>query len=748
MRKFLSIVFTTFVISASAQTFYFPKAYYADSLALSKNMPELARQVAAVYKETDKQTYFDNLFRYQLTATAYAESLATLDSFRALLKAADSVTVNGIGFQFQTYAAAKIRQADRQLNFVDAFNISFTRLYNALPEAAAVTASGYFAADIQSLQTNLDKLLTGRNGRDSILLKDAMALCRAYNSYNVYSQVLPLAQPLLTEQDNRQFFIEDSVLIKTRDGATIAATVVRKKDAPARIPAVFIFNIYNSPRDKAMAKEAAIKGFACVVANTRGKRLSPQTIEPFEHDASDAYDIIDWISKQPWSNGKAGMFGGSYLGFSQWAAVKKLHPALKTIVPQVAVGIGIDYPMQNNVFMSYMLQWIHYVPNSKETDQADFSNFRHWDSVYTHWYASGKPFRSLDTIEKRPNTIFQRWLMHPAHDAYWQQMVAYKNDFAAINIPVLSITGYFDDDQLGAMYYFNQHHQYNPQALHYLLIGPYDHYGAQGLPAAVVSGYAIDSVANLSITNLVYQWFNYILKDSARPALLKDKINYEVMGANEWKHASSLAAMNNDTIGFYLSNTRLAEYYKLESKKTAPAEFIRQEVDFKYRSDSAYNPPANVLDSVMDMMNGISFISAALSKDFEINGSLTAQLKASINKKDMDIGLTLYELLPDGKKLLLSHALARASYAKNRSLRQLLKPGSIETIPITQFFFVSRKIKAGNKLALVVSINKNRNWQINYGTGGDVSDESIADAAQPLQIKWYTDSFIKIPVKR
>ena len=68
------------------------------------------------------------------------------------------------------------------------------------------------------------------------------------------------------------------------------------------------------------------------------------------------------------------MIGGSYLGFSQWAATKKLHPALKTIIPQAPVGIGIDYPMSGNVFMSYMLRWIDHVTINKLTDNAGFSN--------------------------------------------------------------------------------------------------------------------------------------------------------------------------------------------------------------------------------------------------------------------------------------------------------------------------------------------------------------------------------------
>jgi putative CocE/NonD family hydrolase len=398
------------------------------------------------------------------------------------------------------------------------------------------------------------------------------------------------------------------------------------------------------------------------------------------------------------------------------------------------------------VFMSYMLRWIHYVTNSKETDEADFNNEEHWDSTFTKWYVSGKSFRSLDTVEGRPNKIFQRWLMHPSYDNYWQRMVAYKTDFSKINIPVLTTTGYYDADQLGAMYYFKQHHLFNAKVNHYLVIGPYDHGGAQHIPSSVLRGYTIDPVANINITSLAYEWFNYILKDSAKPRLLKDFINYEVMGTNEWKHAPSLGKMNNDTMTFHLSNIRIAQHYKLELHPSPDAEFIRQEVDFKDRSDSIQTGWGNIEDSALDVSNGLSFISAPVDRAFEINGSFTGKLNASINKKDMDISVQLFELLPNGKYFILDSWLTRCSYAKNINRRQLLQPEKVETIPIVNSFFVSKKINAGSRLVIVLQIIKSADWQINYGTGKDVSDETIGDAKIPLQIKWYNSSVVKIPV--
>ncbi|MEF9478979.1 hypothetical protein OWR28_15785 [Chryseobacterium sp. 1B4] len=241
---------------------------------------------------------------------------------------------------------------------------------------------------------------------------------------------------------------------------------------------------------------------------------------------------------------------------------------MKTIVPQVAVGIGIDYPAQNNVFMSYMLQWIQYVTNNKFTDEANFTNAIKWDSIFTKWYKSGKSFRSLDKISGKPSKIFQRWLDHPGYDEYWQKMVPYKEDFSKINIPILTTTGYYDDDQIGALYYFKQHHLYNKNAEHYLVIGPYNHGGAQNFGFTYVNGNPIDPVARISIDDLAFSWFDYILKGGKKPEILKDRINFQIMNTNTWKHVADLDKMHNSSLKFYLQDKK----YFFSIQQTGKAE--------------------------------------------------------------------------------------------------------------------------------------------------------------------------------
>ncbi len=743
-----NIFFVIFLISINsvAQKIAFPKNLSTADSSLIAAMPALANQVIALYKDDNKATYYENLFRYQITAGQYQAAVASLDSTDIFY--GDTATrAKVIGIQFRTYALTKEAQRSNHQPFAYLYPDTLAALYNRLPEEAKPVASQFFASDPEQLKATLDGLLQGHAGKDSLTLGEARSLLRTYNSWNVYRQVMPPAKAFLAAEDTKKYIIQDSVLITVKDGAKLSAVIVRRRSTAVPLPVVLMYNIYAGDVDLGRARQAAEKGFAGIVLNTRGKKQSLQAIDPFEHDGSDVYDAIDWISKQPWCNGKVGMYGGSYLGFSQWSAAKKLHPALKTIVPQVAVGIGIDYPLHNGVFMSYMLRWIHYVTNNKLTDDAEFRDEDRWNNLYGKWYKSGASFRSLDTLDGRPNAVFQRWLAHPTLDSYWQNMVPYGKEFAAINIPILTTTGYFDDDQRGAFYYMMEHTKWNKAANHYLLIGPYDHGAAQSAARPEIMGFKIDPVANININETVFKWFNHILKDSALPPMLKDKINYEVTGANQWRSAPDLKAVSNDSILFYLSNTKIKEGYKLARKVPPVRGSILQEISYTDRNeiDLAEHP---LIDTELHTGERLVFISEPLTEDVIMNGSFEGVIKATLNKKDIDLAADLYELQTDGKYIALSTYLGRASYVRDRTRRQLLQPGREETLPIINSYFISRQLKKGSRIVVTIGMNKNPNWQVNYGSGKDVSDETIADGKVPMQIEWHNNSYIKLPVLR
>ncbi|QBJ85818.1 CocE/NonD family hydrolase [Chryseobacterium gleum] len=741
--KFKILLALIFVNLIQAQKFYFPKTTVTDSLILEKQMPELAQQViphlqSVKYKPENTVDLMDNLFRLQMVAQDYKNSLASLSENRDLFADNNMGGYRYIGFEL--YSLAKMEQKENNTPFPNALQKVFNQKYQSLPEKLIPRLELALNGDVRESRKQLKKVLDKQKGKDSIDYRTALALCKNYQNYKTYSSIKPRVMQLLASKDNEKFITETKDL--KINGNTLTITIVRKKENTSPLPAILTNNIYAGPIDGFFGKRAATYDYVGVVVNTRGKRNSNDANNPFEHESQDLYEVIDWVSKQPWCNGKVGMIGGSYLGFSQWAAVKKVHPALKTIVPQVAVGIGIDYPAQNNVFMSYMLQWIQYVTNNKFTDEADFTNAVKWDSIFSKWYKSGKSFRSLDKISGKPSKIFQRWLDHPGYDEYWQKMVPYKEDFSKINIPILTTTGYYDDDQIGALYYFKQHHQYNKNADHYLVIGPYNHGGAQSFGFTYVNGNPIDPVARISIDDLAFSWFDYILKGGKKPEILKDKINFQVMNTNTWKHVADLDKMHNSSLKFYLQDTKNTSsvFSKPESQS-----FTKQIVDLKNRNQKDTYFKVSKKDSIKTT-NSVAFESEVLDKDIVMSGNLSGVFNVSVNKKDFDTDTYLYQISSDGKSYLLSTHIVRASYAKDNENRQLLEPNKIEQIPIKNSYVMSRKIEKGSKFLLLVGVNNNPNWQINYGSGKDVSDETVKDAGEPLEIKWYNDSYVEIPV--
>lgn len=551
----------------------------------------------------------------------------------------------------------------------------------------------------------------------------------------------------LTELDG-EYNIQD-VLIETRDGAKVSVIIVRKNEITEPKPVILQSTIYvrDKGRDLNTLKESADKGYIGVIAYSRGKRLSPNEIWPYENDGNDTYDVIDWISEQKWCDGRIGMFGGSYNGFTQWASTKKLHPALKTIVPYVANRPGMGLPMENNVFINPNYEWAFYVGNNKTLDTIAGNDRQRSRDMQNKWWENGIAYKKLDSIDERPNKWFQRWISHPSFDDYWQSMAPYKEDFSQIDIPVLSIDGYYNDSQNSGLYYLREHYKYNPQAEHYLIIGPYGHFGAQKGGFPEVNGYKVDPDALINTNEITYQWFDYIFKNGKKPEKLKDKINYQVMGANEWRSASSITEMSNKSLKLYLTKEKIEDIHLLSPEKPVEKNFHFQEVDFSNREiwNNDYYPDPIIRD-YRDMGNGFNFISKPLEESIIVNGSFIGQLKVSINKKDFDYGVTLYEVMPNGEYFSLSYIIGRASYADDITKRKLLEPNEMETIRFSNTHLVSKKLSKGSRLLAYINVNKNPFSELNYGTGKKVAEENIKDAKEPLKIKWYNDSFVEIPI--
>lgn len=431
--------------------------------------------------------------------------------------------------------------------------------------------------------------------------------------------------------------------------------------------------------------------------------------------------------------------------------------ALKVIMVGAPVAPGIDVPMEGNIFWSFVYPWPFYTTNTRWLDTATYNDNGRWSRLSREWYRSGRPYRELDEIDGRANPAFADWLAHPSVDAYWRATIPQDKEYANITIPVLQTAGYFYGGPGAAVYYFLEHYKNNPRATHYLLIGPYDHFQAQrgvvtplGDTATYFAGYEIDPVARIDmVADLRYQWFDHVLKGGPKPAMLKDRVNYQVMGANVWKSAPSIAAASNGRLRLYLSAAHSGARYSLHERPGPKDASITHAVNLADRSDIDVRTGGGIFDAAIDTSNGITLVGEPLRDAVELTGLLSGHLEVIANKRDFDFSIAPYELTADGQYFQLPPYTSRASHVGSLTKRRLLTPGKLERLDFASSLrMTSRRLGSGSRLVIVLSVVKNPQQQINYGTGKDVSDESVADAVGPLTIRWLAGSYVDLPIRR
>ena len=729
-------------MTVSAQTFDLPEAIRSDSAATDRAIRSIAQTARTLYAGTDRDDSLNTVFRLELLSGDYVAGLRSLTALRELRGVRDPVYSRNEYTQYELYARA--RQAP-----VGAWRTVVRRVFldidRGQSDLVAYRVAGSFTFDVAGAEAQWARALSAIP--EAIPLNDAVALARQYFVLSVFRALVPVMPTILSEAETRRYAITAHARVPLRDGGSLTVTVVRPRSLRGKQPAVLEYTIYAGAQNRLSALEAASQGFVGVVATSRGKRLSTGPVRPWETEARDARDLLDWIARQPWSNGAVGMLGGSYAGFTQWAAAGTLHPALKTIVPAAAVAPGIDTPRENGIMLTFQYRWAHWVGSNGLLEDALYGDGKRWSRLDSTWFARGSAYRDLDVIDGTPNPIFRRWLEHPAFDAYWQRMMPSAAAYAKIAIPVLSITGYFDGAQPGALHYFRAHLAARPAANHTLLMGPWDHFGAQRRPSPVLGDLRIDPVANVDVTGLIYDWMRHVLRGAPRPALLSDRVNYQPIGTNTWQHAASLAAMSTDTMVLHPSRERVEADHRLEpTAGSGTAAELTVDLRDRRLTSSAFISLGD--DRTLDRDNGVAFVSEPLREATLISGSFTADLVASINARDVDLGVLLYERTAQGVHRQLSYWLGRASLARDYAQRQLLRPGVPDTLPLRGARVVSRVLPAGSRLVVVVNINKNAESQLNYGTGQDVSDETVRDATEPLRLTVFEGSTIRVPVRR
>jgi len=563
--------------------------------------------------------------------------------------------------------------------------------------------------------------------------------------------------PVLADYDLRW-----GVKIPVRDGVQLNATLYlpkAKNNSPPRTPVIFTLTPYISDTYHARAAYFASHGYAFALVDVRGRGNSAGEFEPFANESRDGHDVVEWLAQQPFCDGKVAMWGGSYAGFDQWATAKELPPHLVTIVPVAAAHPPLDYPSTDNVGETYDVQWFT-LTSGHVGQQNLFAEQKFWRMKFLDAYKKHIPFKSLDSFVGNPSANFQRIVKHPTDDAYYDAMVPTREQFQKIALPILTITGQYDGDELGAMAFYRDHlANASPEARtkHFLIIGPWDHAGTR-TPTDEVGGVKFGGASMLDLNDLHRQWYDWTTKNGAKPEFLKNQVAYYFLapgntGANgEWKYADSLESVTAKSRAFYLDSKNRDDNGVFRSgtlTEKQPNEgadqYIYDPLD-THRGENVEGVEDNQKTAGIDQRyplsigaDGLVYHTDPLPTETPFIGCPKLSLWVSIDTPDTDLCADLYEIQPDGTSIALWSDIRRLRYRESLRQEKLVKPGEIVKCEFEPGLFVARQLMKGSRLRLVVSSPNSIFWEKNYNSGGVVAEDTAKDA-RTAHIKIYHDA--------
>lgn len=527
--------------------------------------------------------------------------------------------------------------------------------------------------------------------------------------------------------------------IPMRDGVRLSATVYRNPKEAKPLPVILTMTPYIAEHAARQGVYFSQNGYVFVAVDSRGRGNSEGIFHPGQVEGKDGFDAVEWIAKQPWCDGQVAMWGGSWLGFTQWSTAKEFPPHLKAIAPSASVHPGVDYPQPHGIFLPYMLQWLSYV-HGKALNSGVFNERALWTNARWQLIEEGRAFEDLESLTGISGTDFSTWLKHPTEDSFWRAMTPGKEHYQRISIPVLTITGHFDGDQLGALTYFDRHMAWgspNAKNQHFLIVGPWDHSGTRR-PKPELGGVTFGKEADLNMEELHKAWYDHVLKGGPKPNFFKDRVACFVMGTNQWTYASDLTAFekNPSTLHLDLSNAVVGDVLRSGQMgdKEGPAEASvllntnpREPLD---RADLEGEDPNFFKDQRLQFRtsdHSVTLHGAPLREATVLSGRPELRLRVSVDQPDGDLRATLFEVLQDGSVVYLTSTAVRLRY-RLPGRESLMKPGVSELVTFPRFQFFARSLAKGSRIRLVVTSQPSSYVQRNTHTGGNLASEPLKNA--------------------
>ncbi len=548
--------------------------------------------------------------------------------------------------------------------------------------------------------------------------------------------------------------IEMSRMITMRDGVQLEAWIFKPSQLKTKAPTVLELTQYDIDGGRHRDFEEFVnRGYVFVQALVRGRGRSggAKSDDLGLQVGRDGYDAVEWIAKQPWSDGHVFMYGGSFVGMTQWRTAAQ-HPShLSGIAPYVPIYPGWDVPNTNGIPQAWSAVVMGYV-SGRSLNNDFIANPNYWQGKMLEQYAAYRPFAELDDAvgiaqddwwmsdeHGQKRSFMKEWLNHVGDEVFSLAAEPKVQDYAQMQFPILTATGDFDDDQPGALRYYRNyvaHAQPTELEKTFLVIGPWDHLGTQH-PEKQVEGISIPQAAVIDMNKLHADWYDWVLGRGPQPAFLQEPVAYFMMGADEWRYAKTLAAASSGAeISFFLSapeGTPKDLFYsgsllQKPSPSESPATLVSDPHELPELAVAEYAANEDLKSQFRGFeKRAINFHSEPFAHDTEVAGQMRLKLIVEADNPDFDLWAQVLMIRRDGSTVNLGEDIRRARFRNGPFKEELLKPGDIVEIPF-EFNWTARRIPTGARLRLTIAPLNSPNYQKNYNTGGRIGYERIEDA--------------------
>ena len=578
-------------------------------------------------------------------------------------------------------------------------------------------------------------------------------------------QIILTAGLVSAQSGTREFDVrvDKSVLVKMTDGTRLSTDIYYPVGASEPLPTVLIQLPYDKNGYRGARSPAnyfARNGFVVVVQDMRGRFESEGVYVVSKDNRDDGYDTLSWIAEQGWSNGKVGTYGCSYLGETQIQLATARHPNHTAAIPQAAGG-GFDGTYRPFLYMdggafelASGLSWFSFAGSKSfnipppETPDSTYSRI-------VQNMQTGLPTPPIDLVEAFkelpvidilssrgfPKTDYEDFIRHIPGDPYWKTL-NYATVTDSFNVPALHVNSWYDLGPRETLMTFNLM-QTNAtgevgRENQFVIISPTDHCRSESARNPLILGERDLGDPTFAYFELYRDWFDHFLRGVDNGVTDRPRIQYFLLGANEWRYADAWPLPTSERVSYYLHSGGAANSLAGDGSLTTVPPEAEPPDEFSYdpadpvpsvggpiccTSPSA--APAGSYDQteVEKREDVLVYTSEPFTEGVEVTGELEAVLYVASSARDTDFTVKLVDVYPDGRAFNVQESILRARFREGYDKVVHMDEGEVYELHI-DLHATANYFGPGHRIRVEVSSSNFPRFDRNLNTGGNNYDES------------------------